>query len=149
MRSGGGRADSRIRTDDLIITNDLLYQLSYIGTCTTILGHADAARGGIAPGKSSVGCRREEGSWGSVAVASLLFPYLDHHLAKMRAGRHDSVGIRERYPKGKPCQLRDGVLIASSPIQCRTFPGCRRKSRRPWHTCGQSEKFQFSFRPRQ
>ena len=25
-------ADSRIRTDDLIITNDLLYQLSYIGT---------------------------------------------------------------------------------------------------------------------
>jgi hypothetical protein len=25
------RADSRIRTDDLIITNDLLYQLSYIG----------------------------------------------------------------------------------------------------------------------
>jgi hypothetical protein len=24
-------ADSRIRTDDLIITNDLLYQLSYIG----------------------------------------------------------------------------------------------------------------------
>jgi hypothetical protein len=26
-----GRADSRIRTDDLIITNDLLYQLSYIG----------------------------------------------------------------------------------------------------------------------
>ncbi len=37
MRSGGGRADSRIRTDDLIITNDLLYQLSYIGICTTIL----------------------------------------------------------------------------------------------------------------
>jgi hypothetical protein len=30
-------ADSRIRTDDLIITNDLLYQLSYIGICTTIL----------------------------------------------------------------------------------------------------------------
>jgi hypothetical protein len=29
--SGSGRADSRIRTDDLIITNDLLYQLSYIG----------------------------------------------------------------------------------------------------------------------
>jgi hypothetical protein len=34
---GGGEslaesgADSRIRTDDLIITNDLLYQLSYIG----------------------------------------------------------------------------------------------------------------------
>ena len=27
----GERADSRIRTDDLIITNDLLYQLSYIG----------------------------------------------------------------------------------------------------------------------
>ena len=25
------KADSRIRTDDLIITNDLLYQLSYIG----------------------------------------------------------------------------------------------------------------------
>jgi hypothetical protein len=30
-------ADSRIRTDDLIITNDLLYQLSYIGICTTVL----------------------------------------------------------------------------------------------------------------
>ncbi len=31
INSGSERADSRIRTDDLIITNDLLYQLSYIG----------------------------------------------------------------------------------------------------------------------
>ena len=77
-------ADSRIRTDDLIITNDLLYQLSYIGICTTILSrslvfrsscrrrigssateHAGAAKGGIiAPGKSSVKCRGKRGSCG-------------------------------------------------------------------------------------
>ena len=31
VRQESTRADSRIRTDDLIITNDLLYQLSYIG----------------------------------------------------------------------------------------------------------------------
>jgi hypothetical protein len=31
-------ADSRIRTDDLIITNDLLYQLSYIGICSLVNG---------------------------------------------------------------------------------------------------------------
>ena len=30
-------ADSRIRTDDLIITNDLLYQLSYIGILSLFL----------------------------------------------------------------------------------------------------------------
>jgi hypothetical protein len=37
------RADSRIRTDDLIITNDLLYQLSYIGifAFTSLRGAAD------------------------------------------------------------------------------------------------------------
>jgi hypothetical protein len=29
-------ADSRIRTDDLIITNDLLYQLSYIGIFSSL-----------------------------------------------------------------------------------------------------------------
>jgi hypothetical protein len=29
-------ADSRIRTDDLIITNDLLYQLSYVGIFATL-----------------------------------------------------------------------------------------------------------------
>jgi hypothetical protein len=34
-----GQADSRIRTDDLIITNDLLYQLSYIGNCSLWIGH--------------------------------------------------------------------------------------------------------------
>jgi hypothetical protein len=31
-------ADTRTRTEDLIITNDLLYQLSYIGTFTTVNG---------------------------------------------------------------------------------------------------------------
>ena len=33
------RADSRIRTDDLIITNDLLYQLSYIGISISLRLH--------------------------------------------------------------------------------------------------------------
>jgi hypothetical protein len=32
-------ADSRIRTDDLIITNDLLYQLSYIGVMAKKAGY--------------------------------------------------------------------------------------------------------------
>jgi hypothetical protein len=31
IRSGGGRAGNRVRTDDLLITNQLLYQLSYAG----------------------------------------------------------------------------------------------------------------------
>jgi hypothetical protein len=39
MPDPGRRADSRIRTDDLIITNDLLYQLSYIGIL--VLGEWD------------------------------------------------------------------------------------------------------------
>ncbi len=31
VTEGGGGADDRIRTDDLRITNALLYQLSYVG----------------------------------------------------------------------------------------------------------------------
>jgi hypothetical protein len=41
-------ADSRIRTDDLIITNDLLYQLSYIGVVA--LSSSDRFRCHLAKG---------------------------------------------------------------------------------------------------
>ena len=37
-------ADSRIRTDDLIITNDLLYQLSYIGILSLFRYHPSQSR---------------------------------------------------------------------------------------------------------
>ena len=32
------RADGRARTDDLLITNQLLYQLSYVSTATKVSG---------------------------------------------------------------------------------------------------------------
>ncbi len=47
LNEGAGR---RIRTDDLLITNQLLYQLSYAGVTWATM----AAAGGLARGKDAV-----------------------------------------------------------------------------------------------
>lgn len=117
-------ADSRIRTDDLIITNDLLYQLSYIGighfsfgtvTAGTLRSGNRRFRIGRVTSRLTLALRRPDNSSGGVerqmsrslqrsrqngTVDCLSLPYSYHHFTKVRAGSHVCIGLRRRF-KGK------------------------------------------------